>query len=190
MFIGKVGCEDCSNCSRRPSRINQVLGEDQERISEEFQDETILLKSKQNTVDKILDHMKRSSLFIFNENWKIRKILLLLMIPSEQIIPKDDCLNNPKEFGITNLESPYIIDDLQIINGKILADKKYLKYSKVFEIWVIILIFISSILLWLVTPLSDPNSQFVIALGYIDYIITFLFLTEAIMKIIAFGFFL
>lgn len=78
---------------------------------------------------------------------------------------------------------------MQIVEGKVLTDEKHIRYSKYFEIVIIAAILTSSILLCIDTPLSNPNATFFIILKYLDYIFTFLFLIEAILKIIALGFF-
>jgi hypothetical protein len=53
---------------------------------------------------------------------------------------------------------------------------------------IIILILLSSILLCVDTPLSNPNSTLFRILKILDYTFTFLFLIEAVLKIIALGF--
>lgn len=130
-----------------------------------------------------------SSLFIFHEKWNIRKFLLLLVVGSDNLINKEKAMKNSEDFGIKNLENSYNIDNLQIIEGKILTEEKYIRYSKVFEGVIITLILSSSVLLCIDTPLSNPNNIFFKILTELDYVFTFLFLIEAILKIIALGFF-
>ena len=57
-----------------------------------------------------------------------------------------------------------------------------------FDMFILLLIAISSIFLALDNPLNDPNSSLASFLVYSDYILTSFFLAEAILKIIAFGF--
>ena len=61
--------------------------------------------------------------------------------------------------------------------------------SKYFDYTVIILILLSSLLLIADNPLNDPDSTYSKVLEIIDFVFTFLFLIEAIIKIIALGFF-
>ncbi|CAI2381758.1 unnamed protein product [Moneuplotes crassus] len=138
--------------------------------------------------DSYFSFMKTSSLFIFNEKWEMRKFLLTLVLGSENLIELDQALKNSEEFGIKNLQKSYHIKNLQIVEGKLLTDAQHIKYSKIFESIIIGLILASSILLCVDTPLSNPDSIFFIVLKNLDYVFTFLFLVEAILKIIALGF--
>ena len=61
--------------------------------------------------------------------------------------------------------------------------------SKYFDYTVIILILLSSLLLIADNPLNDPDSTYSKVLEIIDFVFTFLFLIEAMIKIIALGFF-
>lgn len=55
--------------------------------------------------------------------------------------------------------------------------------------WIILVfICISTINLAIESPLDDPKSTKVITLEYIDYVMTAIFIFEAVLKIIAFGF--
>lgn len=60
--------------------------------------------------------------------------------------------------------------------------------SQKFDMFILFLIAVSSILLALDNPLNDPNSNLASFLKYSDYILTSFFLAESILKIIAFGF--
>ena len=60
--------------------------------------------------------------------------------------------------------------------------------SPKFDMFILLLIAISSIFLALDNPLNDPNSGLAAFLVYSDYILTSFFLAEALLKIIAFGF--
>ena len=61
--------------------------------------------------------------------------------------------------------------------------------SKYFDYTIIVLILLSSLMLILDNPLNDPASRYSKVLEYIDFIFTFLFLVEALIKIVALGFF-
>ena len=52
----------------------------------------------------------------------------------------------------------------------------------------LVLIIVSSILLAIDNPLNDPNGDLSITLGYLDLIITILFVLECWIKIVSFGF--
>lgn len=55
-------------------------------------------------------------------------------------------------------------------------------------IFIILIIILSSITLALERPLEDPDSKILKILSYIDISTTSIFLIEAIIKILAFGF--
>lgn len=59
--------------------------------------------------------------------------------------------------------------------------------SQRFDMFILILIAFSSILLALDNPLNDPRSTLAKFLEYSDFVLTALFLAESLMKIIAFG---
>jgi hypothetical protein len=42
-------------------------------------------------------------LFIVDENWKIRRFLLPIIMPTENLVLIKDAVKNPMEFGIKNL---------------------------------------------------------------------------------------
>ncbi len=67
--------------------------------------------------------------------------------------------------------------------------KRLKRRNSIFEYSVLVLIIASSITIAIDNPLNDPNSQLSRVLFVIDSIFTFLFLIEAILKIIAMGFF-
>jgi uncharacterized membrane protein len=60
--------------------------------------------------------------------------------------------------------------------------------SKIFENLILILIVISSLTLVIDTPLLDPNGTYSQVINKLDMTFTFLFLIEALIKIIALGF--
>lgn len=68
------------------------------------------------------------------------------------------------------------------------APKKKTPY-KIFDDLVLILIILSSIILAVDNPLNDPNSSFMKLIGFIDISFTCVFFIEALIKIIAKGFF-
>lgn len=61
--------------------------------------------------------------------------------------------------------------------------------SKYFDYTIIVLILLSSLLLIADNPLNDPNSKSSKVLEFIDFVFTFLFFVEALIKIVALGFF-
>jgi len=61
---------------------------------------------------------------------------------------------------------------------------------KVFEGIIMTLIIVSSIMLVVDNPFKDPESNQIIFLGYVDNCFTILFTLEALVKIIAMGFFM
>jgi hypothetical protein len=61
--------------------------------------------------------------------------------------------------------------------------------NKIFENMVMALIVLSSLVLILDNPLNDPNATTSLIIKLVDSIFTFLFLTEAIIKILTFGLF-
>ena len=183
--------------------------------------------------------MNQSSLFIFNENWKFRQWLLLLVINTENLTSKmpkklrkqsfaltetinpanfaatqkdndkadkndeneisgDDSLKtmtNTSDSFDENLESTpglnevYHLNNIKIVNNKIITTKSNIKFSKWFEYFIIIIIILNSLALILDNPLEDPNGWLSITLSYFDIFFTIVFTIEAIMKIIALGFF-
>lgn len=60
--------------------------------------------------------------------------------------------------------------------------------NKAFDYCILVLIAVSTINLAFDTPLRDPKSKLNTVLTKIDYFMTSVFTTEAILKIIAFGF--
>jgi hypothetical protein len=72
---------------------------------------------------KIWNHMRKSSLFIFHEKWKIRQFLLTLILSADNLIPRDKIIKDAKEFGIKDLSSSYVLPKLSIVEGKIVTDK-------------------------------------------------------------------
>ena len=83
----------------------------------------------------------------------------------------------------------YQVNKIKIVNGKIITSKKNFHITKWFENIIIVLIILNSLALVLDSPLNDPESKLSIALKYIDIIFTIIFAIEALLKIIAMGFF-
>jgi hypothetical protein len=75
------------------------------------------------------------------------------------------------------------------ITKKSAANKNKNLTAKIFEGIILLLIFISSITLVIDNPLADPQSGLIIFVGYLDNCFTVLFTMEALVKIIALGFF-
>jgi hypothetical protein len=67
-------------------------------------------------------------------------------------------------------------------------EKKVNLCAKLFESNILTLILISSVTLVINTPLSNPKSEYIIFVGYLDNCFTVLFTIEACIKIIAQGF--
>ena len=78
---------------------------------------------------------------------------------------------------------------VSIYKGKIAVKKDYVKRIQRFEILIIILIILSSIVMCLDNPLLDPDSVYRQVLFWLDFFFTLLFIVEATLKIIALGFF-
>lgn len=95
--------------------------------------------------------------------------------------------NRALRMSIKN-KSPERISDTRMY--KMLKFKDKSKHpSKYFDYTIIVLILLSSLLLLLSNPLIDPNSTYSKVLEFIDFVFTFLFFFEAMIKIIALGFF-
>lgn len=82
----------------------------------------------------MLRYMSKSSLLIFHEKWKLRRFLLTLVLPTENLVLKEQALLSSKELGIKDLNNSYHIKDLQIVEGKVLTDEKHIRYSRYFEL--------------------------------------------------------
>lgn len=163
--------------------------------------------------------MNRSSLFIFHESFKFRQLLIMTVINTENLttkLPKsskrktaevkeevigsedklsqrsmtesddsfDDDLNS---LPLSN--AVYELPGMKIVDGKIITDKKTLRVSKWFENIILVLIILNSLVLVLDNPLDDPNGTISKIFIYLDMLFTVIFTIEAIMKIIAMGFF-
>ena len=77
---------------------------------------------------------------------------------------------------------------MQDKEAKLKHYKQLKKYNSIFEYSVLVLIIASSITIAIDNPLNDPNSRLSRGLFIVDSIFTFLFLIEALLKIIAMGF--
>ena len=143
--------------------------------------------SEDHSCSNLLNYMKNASLFMLSKNSKIRHFLLILVSTPEDVILSRKVDSNPDKYGIENIESSIRYGYIRILDGKIISDKNYKKYSKVFEYFIIISILISCVILSIHTPIQDPNTSFWVALFVMDSILTFIFLIEAILKMLAFG---
>lgn len=70
------------------------------------------------------------------------------------------------------------------------SNKNQIKVSSIFEGIILSLILISSITLVIDSPLADPEDPIIVFIGYLDNCFTVLFTLEAIIKIVALGFFM
>jgi len=101
------------------------------------------------------------------------------------MIVKTKAYKHPERYGINNLNESDIYSHIEISSSKILVSRNEKRISKIFEWFIIALIIISSIVLMIYNPLSNPDSVFIKILIIIDFIITIMFLIEAILKILA-----
>lgn len=113
---------------------------------------------------------------------------------SEEDSERDDNSENDNSFD-DNLDSMpssanvLKIKSMEIFNGKIVTTKRRFQLSRWFENIIIILVIINSCALILDNPLEDPNGWLSRTFYYMDFVFTIVFTIEAIMKIIALGFF-
>jgi hypothetical protein len=126
---------------------------------------------------------------IFHKEWGFRQILLRLVIPSEDIIEEENAEEELSKLKIENIEEDcQQFSKMWVWKGKIISTKTAINHSRIFELSIITLILLSSLLLCVDTPLNNPDSTFTKILTVADFIFTFLFLLEAVFKIIALGF--
>ena len=144
---------------------------------------------KAKSSNKFLKWLKTHSLMIFKYDWAVRQYLLRLVTPSEDLIPTEFAETKLVKAGITDLKSIQQFSKISVVKGKIITPKNTIWQSKWFEISIIVLIMLSSLILCIDTPLNDPDSTLSRTLTIIDFIFTFLFLIEALLKIMALGFF-
>lgn len=122
---------------------------------------------------------------------------------SEQSKDSDEKENKSNENSLSEIEDSFEeeleslplkpkIHDLSsivIVEGRIITTKKKKAVSKWFENIIILLILLNSCALVLDNPLANPNGSMARVFYYLDIVFTILFTIEAIMKIIAMGFF-
>ena len=101
------------------------------------------------------------------------------------MIIKTKAYKHPERYGINNLNESDVYSHIEISSSKILVSRTEKRISKIFEWFIITLIIISSIVLMIYNPLSNPDSVFIKILIIIDFIITIMFFIEAILKILA-----
>lgn len=138
---------------------------------------------------KVLKYMNHSSLFLLPDNSKFRERLLTIVATPEDIILQSKAQAAPDMYGIADIEKSQVFNQIHINEGKILIRDKNKFKAKFFEIFIVVVILLSCIMLCIDTPLNDPDSTFSGILAVIDIIFSIVFLIEAILKILAFGFF-
>ena len=133
--------------------------------------------------------MNNSSLFIFHKDSIYREYLLALVTTPEDIVRREKAEQNPKKYGLKDLANSQTLNTLDIIDGRLITTKTRKTISKIFEYFIVVIILLSCLLLCLDTPLRDPNDSISVTLATFDIIFSLIFLIEAVMKIVAFGFF-
>ena len=146
----------------------------------------LIIKNKR--IWRLIEYMKDSSLFLLHKNSWIRQKLLILTTSSDEMIVKEKVYKHPDRYGIRDLNNSEIYSTIEINSKKIFVSKREKFISKIFEWFIIWLIIVSSIVLMIYNPLSNPDSTFIKILIIVDFIITIIFLIEAILKILAWGF--
>ena len=149
--------------------------------------------------------MSQSSLLIFHRESWIRTKLMSLVIPPDDLMPCFQSLikksvlenNTPLRKKMTqtlklyqeknNLQSHYTHDQKRCKALRYFIEDNSQPY-KLFENIILTIIIISSLFLVLDSPVNDPNSSLKLTIFYIDSVFTFIFMVEALIKIIAFGF--
>ena len=149
------------------------------------------VKVKTRRESSFLKYVKCHSLLLFKDDLKLRLHLLRLITPTEDIISFEkyekmmkNMKEKMKERTVKDKSEEVVVEMqdysvLMIDNGKLVTTKQAIKYSKYFEIFIIFLILMSSMILCIDTPLNNPESAFTRTLTVIDFLFTFLFLTEA-----------
>ena len=132
--------------------------------------------------------MNNSSMFILHKDSKIRQYLLMIVSAQEEIILESKVEKNPSKYGVDDPSKSQIFSEIKINEGKIIIKRRLKILSRIFEYFIIWMILLSWVLLWLDSPLNDPNSKLSEALSIINIIFTVVFLIEAILKWFAFGF--
>ena len=133
--------------------------------------------------------MNHSSLFILPESSKFREKLLIIVTTPEDIVLQSKAHAAPDMYGISDIDKSQKFTHVHINEGKILIRDKSKIKTRIFELFIIVVILLSCIMLCIDTPLNNPDSVLSQTLAVIDIIFSIVFLVEAILKILAFGFF-
>ena len=140
---------------------------------------------------KLMKHCKYSSMFCFHKDLKIRKLCIQLAEPPDIILEYQKA---DREGTLDRYHQDKEKEALALSKaGGMFAAKPPLKRktgekthpSKHFENCVMFLIFLSSVLLMVDNPLSDPDSVEMKIIAQLDICLTVLFFIEAMIKIIA-----
>ena len=134
-------------------------------------------------------HMNNFSLFIISKNSEIRHFLLTMVTTPEDIVVSYKADLYPDKYGISDMKMSRRYGTIRLVDGKVVCDKNYKIYLRIFEYFIISCILISCIILSTQTPIDNPDTPISTVLTIIDLLLTFIFLIEAILKILAFGWF-
>ena len=143
---------------------------------------------RHSTFWKIINYMKDSSLFIFHKNSWLRQSILIITTSPDEMVVREKAYSNPERYGIKDLSKSSVYSRIEINSLKIIVSKREKLLAKIFEWTVIWLIILSCVVLIIYNPLSNPNSVLIRIMIFLDIIITFIFLVEAILKILSWGF--
>ena len=80
---------------------------------------------------------------MLSKNSKLRHLLLIMVSMPEDVILSRKVDSDPDKYGIEDINSSIRYGYIRILEGKILTDKNYKKYSRLFEYFTIISILIS-----------------------------------------------
>jgi hypothetical protein len=133
--------------------------------------------------------MKNSSLFFFHKDSVLRQNLLGVVTTPEDIVSKQKAEDNPENYGITDIQKSQNLTVMNINEGKLITTQRRKNVAKAFELFIVVIILLSCILLCIDTPLNNPDTTFSKTVSAFDIIFSVIFLIEATMKILAFGFF-
>lgn len=113
--------------------------------------------------------------------------MLIMMTEKETLIPKESFAKSPEQYGIDLTSIVQHFKMMEIFNGKLVVRKSLRRLSKATDFFFNIFIFISLVLLCYDLPYNDPFSAESMFLKAVDSLITFIFLIEAVLKLIAKG---
>ena len=110
--------------------------------------------------------------------------------PSDSSDDKESSADFERQETIKRLKRPLIGTSLFVFKSTNKFRKSIFNMieHKVFKLLILLLIIVSSIILALEDPLGDPNGERAEILFYLDITATCLFILEAVLKIIAYGF--